>query len=201
MVREELIINPTNVITMKKFPWQYTSHPPNTKRQHDATEQKLEQAKQKLEKARQEEETARVAHEKTQKQKKVTELRATVGSLDKQIEEAHTAKVAAKAAKDAIPNDQDKTAHIESHNKADLDHKTLKDEHTAKKAELVAAEKALKGGKRRRRRRTRKTRRKKNQDTIVAIRDIQRNADAHAERDVLVVDKLLNSNNYYTCLE
>ena len=149
-----MFIDPKSVMTMPKFPWQHTSPSANTKSQHDA-------AKQKLEKARQEEETARVAHEKTQKQKKVTELRATVGSLDKQIEEAHTAKVAAKAAKDAIPNDQDKTAHIESHNKADLDHKTLKDEHTAKKAELVAAEKALKGGKRRRRRRTRKTRRKK----------------------------------------
>ena len=42
---------------------------------------------------------------------------------------------------------------------------------------------------------------RENQNTIVAVRNIQRNADAHAERDVLVVDKLLNSNNYYTCLE
>jgi len=152
MESKELIINPTNVITMPKFAWQHTSSPSaNTKSQHDA-------AKQKLEKARQEEETARVAHEKTQKQKKVAELKDEVGRLNKQVSEADTAKVAAKAAMDAIPNDQDKTAHIDSHNKADLDHKTLKDEHTAKKAELVEA---LKGGKRRRRRRTRKTRRKK----------------------------------------
>ena len=39
----------------------------------------------------------------------------------------------------------------------------------------------------------------RNQNTIVAVKDIQRNTDAHAERDVLVVGKLLNSNNYYTC--
>ena len=39
----------------------------------------------------------------------------------------------------------------------------------------------------------------RNQNTTVAARNIQRNADAHAERDVLVVDRLLNSNNYYTC--
>ena len=38
----------------------------------------------------------------------------------------------------------------------------------------------------------------RNQNTI-AVKDIQRNADAHVERDVLVVGKLLNSNNYYTC--
>ena len=39
----------------------------------------------------------------------------------------------------------------------------------------------------------------RNQNTIGAVKDIQRNTDAHAERDVLVVGKLLNSNNYYTC--
>lgn len=145
-----LIINPKNVITLPSSLRQHTSHSPNTKNQHDA-------AKQNLEKARQEEETARLAHEKNQKQKKVTELRATVGSLDKQVAEAHAAKVTAKAAMDAIPNDQDKTAHIDSHSKADLDHKTLKDKRDVKNAELAA----LKGGRRRRRRRTRKTRRKK----------------------------------------
>jgi len=146
-----LIINPKHIITLPSSLRQHTSHSPNTKNQHDA-------AKQNLEKARQEEETARLAHEKNQKQKKVTELRATVGSLDKQVAEAHAAKVTAKAAMDAIPNDQDKTAHIDSHSKADLHHKTLKDEHAAKKTELAEA---VKGGRRRRRRRTRKTRRKK----------------------------------------
>ena len=39
----------------------------------------------------------------------------------------------------------------------------------------------------------------RNQNIIAAVKDIQRNADAHVERDVLVVGKLLNSNNYYTC--
>jgi hypothetical protein len=41
----------------------------------------------------------------------------------------------------------------------------------------------------------------RNQNTTAAVKDIQRNTDAHAEKDVLVVDRLLNSNNYYTCLE
>ena len=39
----------------------------------------------------------------------------------------------------------------------------------------------------------------RNQNTTAGVKDIQRNTDAHAERDVLVVGKLLNSNNYYTC--
>ena len=69
-----LIINPKNVITLPSSLRQHTSHSPNTKIQHDA-------AKQNLEKARQEEETARVAHEKNKQQKKVTELRATVGQF------------------------------------------------------------------------------------------------------------------------
>ena len=147
------MIDTNHLMKMPKF-IQHTPHRPDTESQHHA-------AKKKLEKARQEEETARVAHEKNQKQKKVTELKDEVGRLNKQVAEAHVAKGAAAAAMDAIPNDQDKTAHIDSHNKAVFKHETLKDKHTAKKAELVAAEKALKGGKRRRRRRTRKTRRKK----------------------------------------
>ena len=187
-----LIINPKHIITLPSSLRQHTSHSPNTKNQHDA-------AKQNLEKARQEEETARLAHEKNQKQKKVTELRATVGSLDKQVAEAHAAKVTAKAAMDAIPNDQDKTAHIDSHSKADLHHKTLKDEHAAKKPSLLKLSKeedVVEGVEH-----VKHVEKRENQNTIVAVRNIQRNADAHAERDVLVVDKLLNSNNYYTCLE
>ena len=40
---------------------------------------------------------------------------------------------------------------------------------------------------------------RENQNIIAAVKDIQRNVNARAEDAVLVVDKLLNSNNYYTC--
>ena len=99
------MINTKHIMTMPKF-IPHTSHCTNTKIQHDA-------AKQKLEKARQEEETARVAHEKNEKQKKVTELKAKVGSLNTtSVQKQTAAKVAAKAAMDAIPNEQDKTAQV-----------------------------------------------------------------------------------------
>ena len=124
------------------------------------TKTKLEEARKAADAATQELYAAEAAHKESQRRKKVIELKGKVDSLNKQVTEAHAAKVAAQAAMDKIPDDQDKTAHIDSHNKADLHHKKLQDELAAKKAELAEAEKALKGGKRRKRRRTRKIRRK-----------------------------------------
>jgi len=101
---------------------------------------------------------AEAAKELKDKHDAVTETQKKVVAAAAEVNATKLVKAQKKAAKDIVPDHQDKTQVIGEHNDAVGDHEDAKDKHHQAKKDHQAAKTAIKGG--RRRRHTRPKRRK-----------------------------------------